>query len=252
HTPARYIWSQTAAYGTASLPLALIRPLYQRWDRRTAPRVTRFLANSTHTKAEINRCYHRDADTLFPPVRTDFFTPDPPNSNEPPRGTHWLAAGALVPYKRFDLAIAAANHVNHPLTIVGTGHELDRLKRQAGPTVTFIRAETDAQLRDHYRRAKLLIQPQLEDFGITALEAQATGTPVVAFAKGGAHDTVKDTITGVHFNEQTTDSLLAAIERCPEHNAPACREHAQRFSEAAFRDAFLQHARALIRAQPKR
>ncbi|MEL6498804.1 MAG: glycosyltransferase [Planctomycetota bacterium] len=247
HTPARYIWSQTAAYGTASLPLALIRPIYQRWDRRTAsaPRVTRFLANSTHTKAEIQRCYRRDADTLFPPVRTDFFTSDAST----PRGTHWLAAGALVPYKRFDLAIAAANHANHPLTIVGTGPELHRLRRLAGPAVTFTRAETDVQMRDHYRQAKLLIQPQLEDFGITALEAQACGTPVVAFAKGGAQDTVRDTVTGVHFNEQTTESLLAAIDRCPEHNAPACREHAERFSEAAFRDAFLQHTRALVRAQ---
>ncbi|MEO0629611.1 MAG: glycosyltransferase, partial [Planctomycetota bacterium] len=161
--------------------------------------------------------------------------------------THWLAAGALVPYKRFDLAIQAANAASHPLTIVGKGPELDRLKRLAGPTVTFTRAESDVQMRDHYRRAKLLIQPQLEDFGITALEAQAAGTPVVAFAKGGAQDTVKDTITGAHFDQQSVESLLAAISRCPEHNALACSEHAERFSESAFRESILQHARALIR-----
>lgn len=243
HTPARYIWSQTAQYGSASLPLALIRPLFKHWDRRTANRVTTFLANSTHTQSEIRRCYNTAAHTVFPPVRTDFFTPDPST----PRGTHWLAAGALVPYKRFDLAIAAANAASHPLTVVGKGPELDRLKRLAGPTVTFTRAESDVQMRDHYRRARLFIQPQLEDFGITALEAQATGTPVVAFAKGGAQDTVKDAVTGVHFNHQSVESLLTAINRCPEHNALACREHAEQFSESAFRESFLHYARALIR-----
>ncbi len=244
HTPARYIWSQTSQYGGASLPLTLLRPLYKPWDRRTARRVAAFLANSTHTRAEIRRCYRRPADVVFPPVRTDFFTPDP----RTPRGEHWLAVGALVPYKRFDLAIHAANTANHPLTIVGTGPELDRLQRLAGPTVTFTRAITDNQMRDHYRRARLLLQPQLEDFGIAALEAQACGTPVVAFATGGAQDTVRDSVTGAHFAEQTVESLLTAASRCPEHNALACREHAERFDEAAFRDAFLKHARALIRA----
>lgn len=245
HTPARYIWSQTSAYGSASLPLTLIRPLYKHWDRATAGRVTTFLANSSHTNTEIQRCYNAPSHTLFPPVRTDVFTPD----ERTPRGEHWLAVGALVPYKRFDLAIQAANQAGHPLTIVGKGPELPRLQRLAGPTVTFTRADTDTRLRDLYRRARILIQPQLEDFGITALEAQACGTPVVAFAKGGAQDTVRDTVTGAHFNQQTTDALLAATERCPAYHALACREHAEKFSEAAFREGFLKHARALIRAQ---
>ena len=249
HTPARYIWSQTSQYGSASLPLTLIRPFYKHWDRRTAARVSTFLANSTHTKAEIRRSYNAHSHTVFPPVRTDFFTPANERTDRAPRGSHWLAAGALVPYKRFDLAIHAANSAQHPLTIVGTGPELDRLKRLAGPTVTFTRADTDVQMRDHYRRAKLLIQPQLEDFGIAALEAQACGTPVVAFAKGGAQDTVRDSITGAHFNQQAVESLLNAVERCPEHNALACREHAERFSEAAFVESFLPHARALFRSR---
>ncbi|MEO1584805.1 MAG: glycosyltransferase [Planctomycetota bacterium] len=249
HTPARYIWSQTSQYGSASIPLALIRPLYKAWDRRTARRVSTFLANSTHTAEEVRRCYRAQSHVVFPPVRTRFFTPADERTDRTTRGTHWLAAGALVPYKRFDLAIAAANMASHPLTIVGTGPELDRLKRLAGPTVTFAHADTDNQMRDHYRRARLLIQPQLEDFGITALEAQACGTPVVAFAKGGARDTVKDDATGALFHHQSTDALLAAIDRCPKHHALACREHAESFSEAAFTESFLPHARALFRAR---
>ena len=117
----------------------------------------------------------------------------------------------------------------------------------AGPTVTFETAKTDVQLRDAYRRAKLLIFPQLEDFGIVAVEAQACGTPVVAYAKGGANDTVINNATGAHFESQSVDALLEAIDRCPKHNALACRENAERFSEDRFREQIARLTRELIR-----
>lgn len=245
HAPARYIWTHAEGYagGLRGLGLALIRPLYRLWDRRTARRVTTFLANSTHTHRQIGRCYQRQSDICFPPVRTDFFTPSP----TPLREDHWLAVGALVPYKRFDLAIEAANTRKHPLRIIGDGPELPRLRALAGPTVTFETASTDVQLREAYRKARLLLFPQLEDFGIVAVEAQACGTPVVALNAGGARDTVIDGSTGALFDHQTLESLLEAIDRCPRHSALACRENAERFSEQRFSAQISAIVRDIIR-----
>ncbi|NEO27583.1 MAG: glycosyltransferase family 4 protein, partial [Kamptonema sp. SIO4C4] len=217
--------------------------LYKLWDRKTAGRVERFLANSTHTQTQIRRSYKHPSDVCFPPVRTGFFTPNEKSI----RRDHWLAVGALVPYKRFDLAIEAANKRKHPLVIIGSGPEEQKLRALAGPTVSFESAKTDAKLREAYRTARLLIFPQLEDFGIVAVEAQACGTPVVALAKGGTLDTVIDNKTGTHFQHQTTDALLEAIDRCPKHNALACREHAERFSETVFRDQIASVIREFIR-----
>jgi glycosyltransferase involved in cell wall biosynthesis len=235
HTPARYVWSQRGQYGLASLPLALAGPAYRRWDRLTASRVTRFLANSTHTAEQIRRCYGRESIVLFPPVRTDVFTPDA----GAPRGGHWLVAGALTPYKRVDLAIAAAHRAGHPLRVVGRGPERRRLERLAGPTVSFIDAPGDDAFRRELRSARLLLHPQIEDFGITAVEAQACGTPVVALGHGGARDTVIDGLTGALVAEQSAAALLGGIARCPRPGAPAIRAHAERFDAARFADGFL-------------
>lgn len=243
HTPARYIWSQGGQYGRASLPLAMAGPMYRRWDRQTASRVTRFLANSTHTADEIRRCYGRESGVLFPPVRTDVFTPD----SGTPRGEHWLIAGALTPYKRVDLAIEAANRTDHPLRVVGLGPERRRLQRLAGPTVSFIDAPGDEAFRHELRSARLLLHPQLEDFGITAVEAQACGTPVVALGRGGARDTVIDGTTGVLVAEQSAAALLDGIARCPEPDAPAIRGHAESFAQARFADGFLAAVGACLR-----
>lgn len=244
HAPARYIWTQGHDYagGLRGLGLSMIRPIYKSWDRRTAARVTAFIANSTHTAAQVRRCYDAQASVVFPPVRTDFFTP----AADTLRGEHWLAVGALVPYKRFDLAIQAANEARHELHIIGSGPDKPRLRALAGPTVSFIEARTDAQLRHAYRTAKLLIFPQMEDFGIVAVEAQACGTPVVAYAKGGAEDTVIDGVTGATFQTQSVPELLAAIRRCPKHQALACREHAEKFNETRFSVDIKAAVRALM------
>jgi glycosyltransferase involved in cell wall biosynthesis len=245
HAPARYIWNQPGDYagGMRGLGLAAIRPWYKAWDRKTAKRVELFLANSSHTQTQIRRSYKCASDVCFPPVRTSFFT----RSDQSLRKDHWLAVGALVPYKRFDLAIEAANKAQHPLNIIGDGPERGRLETLAGPTVSFVEAKTDVQLREAYRTAKLLIFPQLEDFGIVSVEAQACGTPVVAFGVGGAQDTVLDGKTGSLFDEQTVSALLSAIARCPKHAELACEEHASNFSELKFQQQISTVIRGFIR-----
>jgi glycosyltransferase involved in cell wall biosynthesis len=239
HAPARYLWSQTDAYtrGSAGLARGLGLRLFgarlRRWDHRSAANVTRFLANSTHTQGEIRRCFGRDSDVLFPPARTDFFTP--PTS--PARRAHWLYAGALEPYKRVDLALAAARLAGVELVVVGSGGQeahLRRLASQLGARARFEGRVSDDALREHYRSARLLVFPQVEDFGITAVEAQACGLPVVALDAGGARDTVVDAVTGRRYAPSTPEALARAAAACPAPDDPRIRANALRFSEAAF------------------
>ncbi|MDX9912591.1 MAG: glycosyltransferase [Phycisphaerales bacterium] len=252
HTPARYVWSQQQEYARAgslqSLGLRAFAPHFRAWDRRTAANVTRFVANSAHTAREIKRCYDRDASVVHPPVQLGAFSPGPPAS----RRDFWLVVSALEPYKRVDLAIDAARHRNHPLVIVGTGSMRRPLEQRAGPSVRFVGRPSDEELRDLYRRARLLLFPQIEDFGIVALEAQACATPVVARAAGGALETVVDGATGAMFEEPTPDALLNAIDRCPDSRddevARACTENAARFAEDRFMDAMRNEIDAVLRA----
>lgn len=245
HSPARYVWSQTAEYGRGGGPvsglrragLSMMSGRFREWDRRTAAHVTRFLANSTATAAEVLRCYGRDAAVVHPPVRTEFFTPDASVQRE----GFWLVVSALEPYKRIDLAIKAANAAHHPLVIAGAGSHSRDLRRIAGPTVRFLGRAAEEALRDLYRRAALLIFPQVEDFGIVAAEAQACGLPVVARRAGGALDIVTEGMTGAFFDEPDEGSLLSGIERAPRNATNACRESAARFSESAFDAAMTIH-----------
>jgi glycosyltransferase involved in cell wall biosynthesis len=180
---------------------------------------------------------------VFPPVRTAFFRPDECVDRE-----DWLlVVAALEPYKRTDIVVEAANRARLPLKVVGAGSQHDAIRKAAGPTVEMLGRVSDDVLRDLYRRARALVFPQVEDFGIVPVEAQATGCPVVAFARGGALETITER-TGVFFDEQTPPSILAAIEhleRAPIEPA-ACRENALRFSEEAFDQAIVRHAESLL------
>lgn len=239
HTPARYLWSQADQYATGragrlrALGLRALGPALRRWDKRTAAHVTTFIANSTHTAAEIRRCFGRDAEVIHPPVRTDYFTPD----LAPWREKFWLYVGALEPYKRVDLAIEAAREWGARLVIVGDGSQAAHLRAIAPPNVEFRGRLPDDELRDLYRTASVLVFPQTEDFGIVAVEAQACGLPVAAYRAGGALDTVVHRVTGALCREASPKALGRAASACA-HEASkmsfACRQNAERFSEAAF------------------
>ncbi|MEL7474041.1 MAG: glycosyltransferase [Planctomycetota bacterium] len=255
HSPARYLWDRTTDYAGHSatarlrgLGLRALGPALRHWDRNSAQHVTHFLANSTHTADLIRHAYHRDADIVYPPVRTSFFTP-PPASDE--RDDAWLLVSALEPYKRTDLAILAAIEAGARLRIVGEGSqraELESLAAQADDDqITFLGRVNDEQLRSHYQRARLLVFPQIEDFGIVAVEAQAAGLPVLARAKGGALDTVIDNETGALFDDPSPKAIAAAAQRIPERADHDCALNAAQFSESVFDQAIADHIQRAIR-----
>jgi len=241
HSPARYVWSRREEYsgGARGLGLRLFGDSFRDWDLRTVSRVTRFVANSAHIARQIRVCYDREADVVHPPVRTEYFTPGGAGERE----GYWLIVSALEPYKRVGLAIEAAARARQRLVIIGDGSQRRRLEALAGPSVEFLGRVSDGAVREHYRRAGVFLFPQVEDFGITAVEAQACGLPVVARAAGGARDTVIDGRTGALFAEPTAESLLEALARCPragpDETTRACRENAERFSEEIFDAAML-------------
>jgi glycosyltransferase involved in cell wall biosynthesis len=176
-----------------------------RWDRATAGRVDRFLANSHFVAGRIARYYNRRASVLYPPVDTSFFTP----GGAPPE-PYFLVVSALVPYKRIDVAIDAAARLGVPLKIAGTGPDAARLRARSGPTVEFLGAVDGESLRNLYRRAQALVLPAEEDFGIAPVEAMACGRPVVAFARGGATETVVPG-TGLLVEAQTPETFAEAM-----------------------------------------
>ena len=234
-TPMRYAWLFHDEYlGGNPLKKLLARPVLawlRQWDRKASTRVSRFVGISDHVRDRIQRFYGRDSDIVFPPVDLDRWTPD-----FQPAGDFDLIASALVPYKKIDVAIAAYNRNGRKLKVVGTGTEYAALKAVAGPTIEFLGWQSDADLLDLYRRCRLLVFPGEEDFGIVPLEAQACGRPVVAYGRGGALETVKEGVSGVFFNQQTPESLLAAIATCAAQtwNPEAIRTHAEAFSNQAF------------------
>jgi glycosyltransferase involved in cell wall biosynthesis len=250
HSPMRYAWDQFPAYfgpeRVGPVASAMLRPVMAwlaRWDAATAPRVTRFAANSRYVAGRIARYYNRQAAVLHPPVDTDFFTPGPPLESrgaQPASRGFALVVSALVPYKRIDLAIGAASLAGWPLTIVGTGPDEARLRNLAGPTVTFAGNVDAAALRELYRSAAALMLPGEEDFGIAPVEALACGCPVVALARGGATETVEHGVTGILVNNLTAAAFaeaLGTVEGLP--STPATRRaSAERFAAARFDEGF--------------
>ena len=235
HSPMRYAWDQFDAYfGPERKGYLASRLLYApvlarmaRWDASTAKRVHRFVANSAHVAGRIRRYYNRQATIVHPPVDTTFFHPA-----EIAPGRHFLIVSALVPYKRIDLAMAACEQLGVPLRIVGDGPERARLERRAGPDVTFLGRLTDTEVRDEYHKARAVLLPGEEDFGIVTVEAQACGRPVVALARGGALETVVDGETGVLAPQADVASFRAALDRVCRLRFDAARlsASAQQFS----------------------
>jgi glycosyltransferase involved in cell wall biosynthesis len=258
HTPMRYVWDLYDAYfgpgrgGAGRWLMPLVRGYLQRWDVRTAGRVHHFVANSRHVARRILRHYRRRATVIHPPVDTGRFAP------ADQVGDYYLVVSALVPYKRVDLAVEACTHTGRRLKVVGKGPELERLRTLAGPTVEFLGWQPDEALPELYARARALIFPGEEDFGITPLESMASGRPVAAFARGGALETVVGPEdpqgrpqTGEFFREPLAGDLAAALDRLErrreELDPRALVEHAAGFDTRVFERrmcAFLEEALA--------
>jgi glycosyltransferase involved in cell wall biosynthesis len=243
HSPMRYAWDQFDAYfgpdQVGATRSWLMRPIMAgmaRWDAGTAGRVNRFLANSQYVAGRIRRYYNRRSTVVYPPVDTEFYRPDPSG----PSGPGALVVSALVPYKRLDIALEACRLARVPLKVVGQGPEGARLRGASGADVQWLGWRSDEEIRELYRQAAVVLLPGTEDFGIVPVEAQACGTPVVAYAEGGARETVIPGHTGALVDEPSAAAFAAAIrdivDRAPDRGA--IRANAERFSVAEFKRRF--------------
>ena len=238
HTPMRYVWDMYHPYRPSAPGGALGRALYalsahyvRQWDLAASARVDFFAASSRNSARRIQKYYRREAEVIYPPVDIQSF------SLAAERDDFYLVVSPLVSYKRVDLAIAACNALKRRLVVIGRGEQERALRKMAGPTVSFLGFQSDAAVREHYARCRALLFPGEEDFGLTPIEAQASGRPVIAFGRGGAPESVKgffpgeliepESSSGVFFAEQTVNSLAEAIQ--------AFESVESRFSPAAIR-----------------
>ena len=249
HTPAHFIWDlqgYAKSHARRGIPLELLAsplmPALQAWDCHTSQRVSAFLANSTHTAGRIATLYGRSAHVLHPPV--DLATWAPQASVD----DYYLVVSRLLPYKRVDVAVRAFTQLKLPLRVVGDGPDRERLQSLSGPTVTFEGHVSAAVLRERFARCRAFILPGSEDLGLTALEAQASGRPVIAYHAGGALETIAEGVTGVFFREQTPDALAAVIQHFEwEAFEPAVvRAHAAHFDVSVFREHLLTFLERLL------
>jgi glycosyltransferase involved in cell wall biosynthesis len=234
HNPFRYAWSErdeTLSHRPWPLRPVLGRVFerWRRWDQRAAARVHRYVANSELTQRRIRAYFGRSAEIVHPPVRTDRFAP----ARE--RGEHYLCVSELMAHKQLDVAIEAFNHLARPLVIVGDGPDLRRLRRLAGPTITFAGRLADADVACLLATSRALVMTGVEEFGITAVESQASGRPVIARAEGGALETIIDGVTGRLWTGGTTELIEAVTGFDDAAVAVAdCLASAERFSVDSF------------------
>lgn len=250
HSPIRYAWDLQHQYlresklnrGPKAWAAKWFLHKMRLWDYRTAAGVDHFVANSKFIARRVRKVYGRSAEVIYPPVDVEAFK----YCEE--KDDFYLAASRLVPYKRMDLIVRAFSGMpDKKLIVIGDGPEMPKLKELASPNVSLLGYRPFDELRRHMQRARAFVFAAEEDFGITPVEAQACGTPVIAYGKGGSLETVRDscdasTATGIWFNEQTTDSIIKAVARfeaLPEGiSSKACRAHAESFSNDRFRSNF--------------
>jgi glycosyltransferase involved in cell wall biosynthesis len=243
HTPMRFAWltdvyvEREQIWWPLRLVLAVLLTHLRMWDVSSAPRVDHFIANSRAVAGRIRRFYGREATVIPPPVDL------PPYCDVAP-GEYYLTGGRLVPYKRIDLVIRACNALQVRLKIFGGGRDRAALEAIAGPTIEFLGQVGEDERRALFAGCRAFIFPGEEDFGITPLEAMAAGRPVIAYAAGGALDSVVEGLTGRFFHEQSVEALCAAIDasRAERYQSLAIRRHAECFS----REIFLLRMREMI------
>jgi len=249
-TPMRYAWVLFDEYFKRK-PRPLQRAIQmqlerlRKWDLRNSSEVDQFVAISEHVRNRIRHFYDRDARVIYPPVDTDFYTPDPKVKKE----DYYLVVSALVPYKKIDLVIETFERLKRPVRIIGQGPERAYLESKAGKNIRFLGWQSNEAIREAYRQARALIFPGEEDFGIVPVEAQACGTPVIAFRKGGALETIVEGQTGVFFGAQDAGCLEECVRafELKKFDPDLIRFNALKFS----RPRFAQEMRDAIRFYAK-
>lgn len=244
HTPTRYLWTDTHEY-IADLSYnrvikSFLPPLLHRlrlWDKMSVDRVDHFIANSDTVRARIQKYYRRDSDIIYPPVSTNHFFVSPQV------GDYYVTGGRMVPYKRFDLVVRVFNRLGWKLKVFGDGPALNELKKIAKPNIEFIGRVSDTDKAALMSGARAFIHPQVEDLGITALEAMAAGRPVIAYGVGGATETVIPQKTGLLFYEQNWDVLYQTLRDFDytAWDSQVIRAWAERFDEKRFKDLIKQY-----------
>lgn len=250
-SPPRFLWTLSDAHERLATPLQraalrVTRAPLRALDRRMALGVDRFVSLSHVVAARVRHIYRRESTVVYPPV-----APKPVAAARAPRDSFLLTLGRLVPYKRVDLAIAAAERLRMPLVVAGDGPSRAALEAQAGPHTRFVGEVSEAEAGRLLERCAAFVFCAEEDFGIAPLEANAHGAPVVAFGRGGATETIRDGVTGVFFAEQSPDAVAEAITRCLAHawDDTILRAHVERFSPARFRDGMRAEIRAALRQE---
>lgn len=236
-TPARYAWGFFDEYFGGMnwfMRFFIARTLkrFRQWDLKANEGVDHFVAISQHVRQRIARHYRREAEVIYPPVDTVYYSPD----GEIKREDLYLVVSALVPYKKIGLAIRVFNRSRKKLVIIGDGPDRKKLEKLAKKNIQFLGWQPDPVLRDHYRKSRALIFPGEEDFGIVPVEAQSCGCPVIAYGCGGALETVIENESGVFFNEASEPSLQNALTRFESLNLnpESARRNAERFSKERF------------------
>lgn len=238
YTPIRYVWDLYHTYTKHTEMSGMKRKVFEwsahylrMWDFAAAQRVDQFIAISETVRRRIEKTYNRKSSVIYPPVDTEFFVPDPDGARD-----YYLVVSRMVPYKRVDLVLEAFATRSSPLLVVGTGPQEKKLKAMATPNVEFLGQVDDDELRVLYQNCKALIFPGVEDFGLTPVEAQACGRPVIARAKGGVTESVIDGVTGLFFRDDSPEALAEAVEAFEklELSPEKCRENAAHFDQGRF------------------
>ncbi len=251
HSPTRYLWDYSHRYAKEhrfkGLKAIFAKPIlsYLRiWDRQAARRVDHYIANSFNVWKRIKKFYSANAKIVYPGVDTDQF-----KINR--KGDYFLIVSRLSKYKKIDLAVKAFNQLNQRLLIVGAGPERERLESLAKKNVEILGFKPDKVVRSYYSRARAFIFPQEEDFGLTPIEAMASGVPVIALRKGGALETVREGQTGVFFEKQRVRDLIKAVTEFKKveksFDREKIKEYSQRFSIQRFKENFQQTVGQLIK-----
>lgn len=243
HSPARFLYGDQDYLGAARLgPLRPIAngvfSLLRSQDKRAAARVTHFVANSNAVRERIRTVYDRDAEVIYPPIDLDRFRPAAPVEPE----DWYLVVSRLVPHKWIDRAVRACSSANVPLKVIGSGRAEAELRAMAGPTIEFLGERSDAEVVNHMQRCRALILPGIEDFGMTAVEAQAAGRPVIAARGGGALESVIAGETGWHFSPTDESELVDLLQQDHTWDTNRIQAHAAGFG----RDVFMTKIRATM------